>query len=367
MFLKEFKKSERGSITVFVLSTMLLVAGVVFTAYFSMMNKSSSQATELNKIQEEYTSSNEMMEQAYNENRPFGAGEIVTNGPKEYTQGDKTARIPEGFMIVPGLDNINEGLVISDNSEDTEKQGEEVVAKGNQYVWIPVTDEEEYVRNRTYVGEPISQAAYTDKDYLPSTIQPSLDGTETDEQIGEKNEEAEKNAVLNAGGFYISRYEAGEENGKTVSKKGIEPLNTITQAESKEKAKKAINTDNVKSALCSGIQWDVIMSYIDQNNLKDGNGNDFDVRTVLAERHKTQINETGENIADKVYNIYDLEGNAMEFVSEKSEGTTYPAVIRGGGWGVLNFASSSRVCINSDTLEGSVGFRYVLYVVNIDK
>jgi hypothetical protein len=31
-------------------------------------------------------------------------------------------------------------------------------------------------------------------------------------QIGEKNEEAERKAVLNAGGFYISRYEAGKEH-----------------------------------------------------------------------------------------------------------------------------------------------------------
>ena len=38
--LNKIKKDEKGSITVFVLSTMLVVVGVVFTMYFSMMNKS---------------------------------------------------------------------------------------------------------------------------------------------------------------------------------------------------------------------------------------------------------------------------------------------------------------------------------------
>lgn len=65
MFLKKFKKSERGSITVFVLSTMLLVVGVIFTYYFSMMNKVSSQNAQLEKIQQEYNQSNDMMEQVY--------------------------------------------------------------------------------------------------------------------------------------------------------------------------------------------------------------------------------------------------------------------------------------------------------------
>ena len=49
MLLKKFKENEKGSITIFVLSTMLLVAGVIFVSYFSMMNKSASQEEELKK------------------------------------------------------------------------------------------------------------------------------------------------------------------------------------------------------------------------------------------------------------------------------------------------------------------------------
>ena len=68
MILKDLKKNERGSITVLVLSTMLLVVGIIFISYFSMMNKSNSQQAQLSKIQEEYEVSDSMMEQAYDEN-----------------------------------------------------------------------------------------------------------------------------------------------------------------------------------------------------------------------------------------------------------------------------------------------------------
>lgn len=65
--LNKIKKDEKGSITVFVLSTMLVVVGVVFTMYFSMMNKTASQKQQLEKIQEEYNQSNTMMQQVYDQ------------------------------------------------------------------------------------------------------------------------------------------------------------------------------------------------------------------------------------------------------------------------------------------------------------
>ena len=46
-------------------------------------------------------------------------GEIVTGENKEYTKNG-TAVIPEGFAIVPGCDDVSEGLVISDDAGDTE-------------------------------------------------------------------------------------------------------------------------------------------------------------------------------------------------------------------------------------------------------
>ena len=59
-------------------------------------------------------------------------GKIVTGSNKEY-ENNGTAVIPVGFAIVPNLDDVSEGLVISDVANDTENIG-------NQFVWIPVPE-----------------------------------------------------------------------------------------------------------------------------------------------------------------------------------------------------------------------------------
>ena len=194
-------------------------------------------------------------------------GKKVTDINKEYTNHG-TALIPVGFTIVPGLDNVEEGLVISDSEGDTEQDSNNKIANGNQFVWIPVTDESKYVRNTTYNNSTVSQSAYTDNDYLPGIIQPDVSKAVATEEktveqvIGEINEKVEKEQVVSKGGFYIARYEAGietiNEERKVVSKKKANVWTGITQDNAKSTAKTMFLEDNhVKSALISGIQWDM--------------------------------------------------------------------------------------------------------------
>ena len=67
--LKKFKKSEQGSVTIFVLSSLLVVLLTMIVIYGNMTNKLSSQAKQINKIQEEYSSqnSNDEMDEKYYE------------------------------------------------------------------------------------------------------------------------------------------------------------------------------------------------------------------------------------------------------------------------------------------------------------
>ena len=155
-------------------------------------------------------------------------GEIVTDKNKQYSNNG-TAIIPVGFAIVPGLDNVEEGLVISDKENDTDNEG-------NQFVCIPVTSEEEYVRNITFFNEDVSEKAYKDIGYLPEGIQPNIPENVTDEkEIGQLNEQGEKQAILKSGGFYVSRFEAGKEGESSlVSKKGATVLNEISQEDCKK-------------------------------------------------------------------------------------------------------------------------------------
>ena len=63
--IKKFRKSEKGSITVMVLSAMLFLIGTITVSYFAMSNKSIDQDKKVSKIAKQYKASDEDMENEY--------------------------------------------------------------------------------------------------------------------------------------------------------------------------------------------------------------------------------------------------------------------------------------------------------------
>ena len=283
----------------------------------------------------------------FTKNSTINGGEASANNPT----------IPAGFKPIdtetstwgdgttaPTEENVSNGLVIQDREK-------------NEFVWIPVKSEDEYVRNTSYEPTEVSANSYTDTGYLPDGIQP-----ETDNRTN--NEVAERNAVTSKGGFYISRYEAGKEGENTlVSKAGATVWNDILQEDCKTEAKKFINNENVKSALCSGIQWDVIMEFIDGK--LDGENNIIDV-TVNEHRGGSSESTSGGHKADRMCNIFDLEENYIEFVAEcNNYEMSAPYVLRGGG---CKSNSSNPVSYRNrevwDIFDSTYySFRFTLYVM----
>lgn len=119
MLLKDLKKSEKGSITILVLSTMLLVVGVVFVSYFSMMNKSSSQAAQLERIQDEYNQSNTDMAQIYDEVEGDYSQEVSEEKPST-SQNEPITNIDNGAWIwyETPLGNRIKCVILYDDSND---------------------------------------------------------------------------------------------------------------------------------------------------------------------------------------------------------------------------------------------------------
>ena len=276
----------------------------------------------------------------------------------EVELGGKKLTIPGGASIskIPGeYESIDNGLVIYiTNKQITDEEWQNVETMQttyDQFVWIPVTSSEQYKRNNEY---NISNNwafdianVYTGNDYLPDEIQPNIPESVTDsKEIGTLNDEAERIAVVNAGGFYISRYEmAKDEDEKLVSKKGTVAdyfENNSTSIPELKSLSKNFNTNgsNFKSALCSGIQWDVMMDLIKEKT-------EFDVNVVHDECHTRKQQATGINPEDKVFNIYDLEGNCLEYTSEESVDSflnTVYYIERGGIYGAMeNYPASARV------------------------
>ncbi len=316
---------------------------------------------------------------------PVVAGEIVKKTTKDnYTDGTNSATIPAGFTVsnIPAEQNISSGLVIYDIPEADIEAGVDWTIQNadgayqvqtlyNQFVWIPVASADLYERDFSYPSYYDSNIDYTpegstftDISYLPSEIQPT-------EDTATANEVEERASVVKYNGFYIARYEAGDgdattarssaTDGNLVSKQNVWVYNYITQTNSKTKAKTMYTTGDVRSSLCSGIQWDMVMKFVDGKN--DANGHVFDVRTVSPERHSGSVAQTGKDNDDKVQNIYDLEGNCYEWVAEKNNNTSLPFVFRGGGY---DNGSNSRASLRTSGSDGAVydgSFRPALYIM----
>ena len=191
------KRNEKG-ITLIALVITIIVLLILAGVSIAMLTGENGILTQAQRAEKETGDAKE------NELRRLTALEAATNleNTTYKDENGQIAPVPAGFAVsqVEGENTIEDGLVIMDSEK-------------NEFVWIPVTDESKYVRNTTYENQNVSTTAYTDTGYLPEGIQPVIDDST-------KNENAEKQAVLNAGGFYISRYEAGKEGTSTlVSKK----------------------------------------------------------------------------------------------------------------------------------------------------
>ena len=289
-------------------------------------------------------------------------GEIADKTEKNnYSDGTDTATVPQGFTV-SGLSEeqiIANGLVIYDipESEISDVDWSTAATKYNQFVWIPVASADAYQRDFSYpsyydsnMDTTPANSTFTDTGYLPADIQPETD-----------DETAERNAVLKYNGFYIARYEAGNEKSKVVSKQNATVYTNETQESFKTIGKKMYGDSStyVKSAMCSGIQWDMVMKFVDGK--LDGNGNTYDVRTANPTRHTDSKTEAGKNLADKVQNIYDLEGNCYEYIAEKNN-TSSPFVARGGYY---NYNSPDRASLrgsNHGIANSRCTFRSALYI-----
>ena len=295
-------------------------------------------------------------------------GKMATSTEKDnYSDGTDTATVPQGFTVSGKEDEqtIANGLVIYDipESEMSNVDWNTASTKYNQFVWIPVASEEIYQRDFSYqrfyddnIDTTPANSTVTDTGYLPTYIQPEKDDATN-------NETAERKAVIKYNGFYIARYETGIENSKPVSKQNVTVYTEKAQTEFKTIGKDMYgdNSNYVKSAMCSGIQWDMVMKFVDKKT--DGKGNTYDVRTSNSTRHPVNFAEAGKNLADKVQNIYDLEGSCTEYVAEKNKAAGHPFVYRGGTFRVGDNRASS---IRGSTLYGyaynDYTFRSVLYV-----
>lgn len=171
--------------------------------------------------------------------------------------------IPNGFVVskATGEYNKDKGLVIYEGTDDvTDENVEEAKKTRNQYVWIPVTD-------------------YETKDYDET-------GKTYTEDIDEASIEERKNieeSIKKYGGYFISRYEMSEKDGKAVSMQGYEPKTNITAEQAISNSRNVYDESRnleVISTPVYGKQWDTAIEWLKENyqfenGAEYGNYSDF--------------------------------------------------------------------------------------------
>ena len=275
--------------------------------------------------------------------------------------------LPTGATVVEK--DLSRGVVIKDSN-------------GNYWTWIEVP--KTIYKNTAYNG---GTAPSSSEDYakIESTMQKYAEAYRksgyTDEWYSEEQHgfasveeyNNHKNTMLKSvyenGGFYIGKYEVGTETLRTSSsanlttpviKEGAYPYNYVTNKQAQEKSKE-LATGGRTSSLMFGIQWDLVLKHIENENGKTqaelkndsttwGNYNnaafeitkgkystDYGKTFTPVEGKYTKpassvLLTTGATERNSVLNIYDLAGNEWEWTLEKSTNTSVPSVLRGGSY-----------------------------------
>ena len=286
------------------------------------------------------------------------AGEEVTK-PSTWPENDNVKAISDGagntiplpidFNYVGGTKT--EGVVISDAPNDNMEN----TAEGNQFVWVPVDDYDDFQRQAGYNYSGNAEPWPSDYGEADSTgVNQYLADNSMQETDTTKEESiAMYNSVKTYGGFYIGRFEAGQEDGNLVVKKGKTVYNNVPWSangsmqettgttggavELSRNFDSRYTNQSVISTLCYGVQWDATMNFIDPNYITKatigtpGCSEDSYVRDSTGQGNYQDDDSTNNPGNTGLYvknNIYDLAGNVREWTMESYD--TNSRVYRGG-------------------------------------
>ena len=367
-------RQERG-ITLIALVVTIVVLLILAGVSISLVLSNNGVISKSKDARDQYAGAQTNEEKHFNEVTDWINTKVEdTTGGSDYDPASEGVTIPDGFYYVGGTKDS--GLVISDSEEDKDSpyKGQTTVGTdlvGNQFVWIPVENIADYKRI-AYGNQSISSYSET----LP---------------------EDEKTSVDSNKGYYIGRYEAGDQestnskalrtrssstSNKVTVKAGQAPYNYVTRTQAKSLAEGLKTQQNYSSSvttkLVSSYAWDTAIAFIQKTNSDYGSSSEegnyqnsptFNYTGIAdTEKNKqTKANGTSTLIptgqTTAVNNIYDMGGNVWEWTTESFSSTYYPYTIRGGccyrDFAGIPAGSRSN---NSDSASDSSGFRCTLFL-----
>ncbi len=263
--------------------------------------------------------------------------------------------VPKGFVAskATGENTVKDGFVIYQGTEDvTDANKDTAMTTRNQFVWVPVPDPSKMFT--THEGKDVgrlynfnkstksyTEIAWNDAGYREPDVVTGSDGTKYD-AVASNYSSAGITEITNANqfktqletafaemktsvekyhGFYIGRYETGAVSTvKAVTVKGNLDIVNQTWYKYYQISKDIVNTNGIKSSMIWESQWDQTLIWFHtqgeektENSYKkeyvyDSSRNGY----YLASDRK--VTETGSSLTYAINNIYDMAGNAYEWM-----------------------------------------------------
>ena len=330
-------------------------------------------------------------------------GGLGNNSNGNGGSGGETGNLPSTAETSPFLPDSNSTVIEDDLDKGVVVQD----SKNNEWTWIVVP--KSVTASSTTDGD-IENAliGYATK-YRGSYTDTWYEGCGLSQSKYEENYSKMLQSIKANGGFYIGKYEVGsfdnpvtssDNTRQAVIQQGAYPYNYVTCSQAEEIAE-GLATGGKTSTLMFGIQWDLVLAYLeskgvpaaDLNDDSSSWGNYANNSFPVAEGNKYaiynqstyQLGEwnpvpsdyekpnsgteswvllsTGAVEDNSKMNIYDLAGNVYEWTLEKSTNPGYPCAYRGGFYdynGYYGPASSRSLSSTSGSFD-DIGFRPALY------
>ncbi len=275
--------------------------------------------------------------------------------------------VPAGFKITNDASTVDKGIVIEDATSGA--------TAGSQFVWIPVgkiyTDTAKTEAN----AKTIELGRY---EFNQNGIKSAYSGNYTEEDSNTastiqnkgntiaKNITNFKNSVTQNDGYYIGRYEARTATARTsadntltqITEKGTDQVyNYVTQLQASQLAQNMYNSSKFTSDLINSYAWDTATLFLQTCGTNATYSRQNSLNTTLL-----QTGTNTQSIKDVQCNIYDMASNVMEWITETSNDSNNPCVVRGGNYSYNYHYTNDRIGSNTSSSYDDIGFRSLLFV-----
>lgn len=384
--LREIKGMKEKGITlvalVITIVILLILAGIsistltntgIFQKAKEAKQKSEEAENEQNKILDEYET--ELNRFSVMKLTLDNTEKVLSKTENIELQDENGVRIvvPAGFKVAKtGNLKVEKGIVVEDE-------------KGNQYVWIPCTTVGKNTKlkfERTEWEVEVDNGTKASKDELTLTDAKCSEVDKTNGLTDEKLEEivlqvkTERESVYKNGGYYIGRYEVGDEKGTAVVKVNQNPKTNINWSTAYRIAKEMDGGNGAKIHLCSSYAWDTAINFIQNNGfsnyakIRDDKYNEnWSDKIVRYDEVTKPVGTSQRLLTGKTTpkcNIYDMGGNVAEFTTEVNPNINdtidiEPIMFRGGAYN-YNSPAGNRGDGHVNDANDNCGFRVTLFL-----